>query len=165
MTEQILYPKCNRIHHFASFWKTIFWGVGMYAPHLATEHGPQISENWQRTIRATVSQLHLALIEIRTHNFSGVRHCLHRWFWIQLPYDHIFERWKSRPIPPLYRNYKLTPPVCQSSSHVKQNLHLKMITCIFLYPNKIFRVGSGRYTGNHYGFHSFPVVDWFCLFI
>ena len=28
LTEQILYPKWNRMYHFASFWKTIFWGVG-----------------------------------------------------------------------------------------------------------------------------------------
>jgi hypothetical protein len=28
LTEQILYPKCNRMHHFASFWKTMFWGEG-----------------------------------------------------------------------------------------------------------------------------------------
>ena len=28
LTEQILYPKCNRMHHFAYFWKTMFWGEG-----------------------------------------------------------------------------------------------------------------------------------------
>ena len=28
LTEQILYPKCNRMDHFTSFLKTIFWGGG-----------------------------------------------------------------------------------------------------------------------------------------
>ena len=29
LTEQILYPKCNRMHHFASFWKNNFLGGGV----------------------------------------------------------------------------------------------------------------------------------------
>ena len=28
LTDQIWYPKCNKMHNFASFWKTIFWGGG-----------------------------------------------------------------------------------------------------------------------------------------
>jgi hypothetical protein len=28
LTEQIVYPKCNRMHHFASFWKKHFRGGG-----------------------------------------------------------------------------------------------------------------------------------------
>ena len=32
LTEQILYPRCNRMYHFASFWKTIFGGANPRPP-------------------------------------------------------------------------------------------------------------------------------------
>jgi hypothetical protein len=45
-------------------------------------------------------------------------------------------------------------------SHSKTRVMICSLTLVFA-----LELRSGYHSSCHYGFHSFPVVDWFCLFI
>ena len=48
LTEQTLYPRCNKMHHFASFWKTIFCKVGMANPRPPTAFSlSRVCKQWR----------------------------------------------------------------------------------------------------------------------